>query len=92
MGAGDPSPVPLEWLRKGQAVLDMVYGTVAPTALVAGAREAGAMALDGLGMLVAQGAIAIDIWNDGEVRTPRDVMRRAAEEELAARRASGVTR
>ncbi len=92
MEEGDPSPVPTEWLREGQTVLDMVYATDAPTALVAGAREAGAMALDGLGMLVAQGAIAIDIWNDGEVRTPRDVMRRAALEQLGARRSSGVTR
>jgi len=81
------SPLPVEWLREGQVVLDMVYGTPAPTELVAGARAAGATALDGLGMLVAQGATAIDIWNaDGELRTPRDLMRRAALEQLAARR------
>ena len=81
------SPLPVEWLREGQVVLDMVYGTPAPTELVAGARAAGATALDGLGMLVAQGATAIDIWNaDAELRTPRDLMRRAALEQLAARR------
>ena len=35
-------------------------------------------------MLVGQGAIAIDIWNEGRDRpTPRDVMRAAAEAELA---------
>jgi len=81
------SPLPVEWLREGQVVLDMVYGTPAPTELVVGARAAGATALDGLGMLVAQGATAIDIWNaDAELRTPRDLMRRAALEQLAARR------
>jgi shikimate dehydrogenase len=87
MRTGDPSPVPVEWLRKGQVVLDMVYGTPAPTALVTGARSAGATALDGLGMLVAQGATSVDIWNESQLRTPRDVMRRAAEEQLAQRRA-----
>jgi len=42
-------------------------------------------------MLVRQGATAVDIWNqdrDGR-KTPRETMRKAAEEELA-RRASGV--
>jgi shikimate dehydrogenase len=87
MRPGDPSPVPIEWLREGQVVLDMVYGTPNQTALVSGAQAAGAAALDGLGMLVAQGAIAVDIWNESQLRTPRDVMRRAAREQLALRRA-----
>ena len=86
MRSGDLSPLPTEWLREGQVVLDMVYGTALPTALVSGAQAAGAVALDGLGMLVSQGAIAVDIWNDSQLRTPRDVMRRAAAEQLAARR------
>jgi len=85
MRPGDASPLPAEWLHEGQVVLDMVYGTATPTALVSSARSAGAMALDGLGMLVAQGATAIDIWNDSQLRTPRDVMRRAALEQLGAR-------
>jgi shikimate dehydrogenase len=84
MRPGDASPLPAEWLHEGQVVLDMVYGTVTPTALVTSARSAGALALDGLGMLVAQGATAIDIWNDSQLRTPRDVMRRAALEQLGA--------
>ena len=86
MRPGDASPVPVEWLRKGQVVLDMVYGTPQPTALVGAARLVGATALDGLGMLVAQGATAVDIWNDSQLRAPRDVMRRAAEQQLALRR------
>jgi shikimate dehydrogenase len=84
MRLGDESPVPVEWLREGQVVLDMVYGTPAPTHLVAGARSAGAVAIDGLGMLVAQGATAVDIWNpDAERHAPRDIMRQAAERQLA---------
>lgn len=80
MRPGDPSPVPVEWLHGGQVVFDMVYGTRSTTELVSGARSAGAIALDGLGMLVCQGATAIDIWNASiQVKAPRDVMRAAAE-------------
>ena len=86
MRCGDPSPVPVEWLRPGQVVFDMVYGRDEPTELIAGATAAGATTLDGLGMLVNQGATAVDIWNGGgQDRTPRDVMREAAMAELASR-------
>lgn len=89
MMPGDPSPVPVEWLSPNQLVYDMVYGTARPTALIEGARAAGVTALDGLGMLVCQGATAVDIWNDSkQTRTPRHVMRAAAEEALASRRAT----
>lgn len=78
MGPDDPSPVPAEWLRSGQVVADMVY-RAEPTALVLAARGAGAVGLDGLGMLVCQGATAIETWHDDpEIRAPRDVMREAA--------------
>lgn len=88
MRAGDPSPISARWMHEGQIVYDMVYGTSEPTALLQDARSAGASAYDGLGMLVAQGATAIDIWkDDGQVRTPRDVMRQAAENRLAQRQA-----
>ncbi len=79
MQPGDPSPIPSEWLRAGQVVCDMIYRPV-QTTFLEDARAAGAVALDGLGMLVAQGAIAIDIWSDSaQITTPRDVMRAAAE-------------
>lgn len=78
MHAGDPSPVPASWLRRGQVVADMVYGPLT-TSLVSAAQEAGAVALDGLGMLVCQGATAIEIWHaEAGVQAPRDVMRAAA--------------
>jgi shikimate dehydrogenase len=84
MKQGSGSPIATEWLGVGQVVLDMVYGAPSPTDLVVGARGRGAVALDGLGMLIAQGATAIDIWNaEAQLRTPRDVMRRAAEQQLA---------
>jgi len=83
MAEGDPSPVPVEWLRPGQVVADMIYRP-AITPLLEGARRAGARAVGGLGMLVSQGATAIDIWSDSssQAHAPRDVMRSAAEEAL----------
>jgi shikimate dehydrogenase len=62
-------------------VLDMVYRP-GVTALVHEATAAGARAASGLGMLVAQGALAIDIWagaDRAQAKAPRDVMRAAAE-------------
>ncbi|HET6498429.1 MAG TPA: shikimate dehydrogenase [Coriobacteriia bacterium] len=86
MRPDDPPPVPVEWLRAGQTVADMVY-LPWPTPFVAAARAVGARAIDGLGMLVAQGATALEIWCEGAGdRAPRDVMRAAAEAELAGRR------
>jgi shikimate dehydrogenase len=90
MHADDPSPVPGDWIGAGQVVVDMVYGG-RTTALVKESRERGATTLDGLGMLVAQGATAVDIWSESaQIRTPRDVMRRAAEEAMAAREDTGA--
>ncbi len=79
MKPDDPSPVPVEWLRGDQVVYDMVY-SAHETALLAGARAAGARPLGGLGMLVAQGALAIDIWTENtQLKAPRATMRAAAE-------------
>lgn len=82
----DPSPVPAAWLRAGQVVCDLVYGTQEPTQLLTDAEASGARALDGLGMLVSQGAIALDTWMGTGERAPREVMRSAAEAALARRR------
>lgn len=84
MHPGEPSPIDTTLMHPGQIAYDMVYGMPAPTAFVQGARAAGAVAFDGLGMLVCQGATAIDIWNEiSQRKTPRDVMRSAAEHALA---------
>lgn len=91
MKAGDASPIPVEWLRSGQVVYDMVY-LPTDTAFLEGARLAGARALGGLGMLVAQGALAIDIWTENpQQRAPREVMRAAAEDAIARLISGGET-
>jgi shikimate dehydrogenase len=84
MRPDDPSPIPPEWLHAGQVVADMVYKP-AVTPLLAAATAVGATAVGGLGMLVAQGAVSIEIWNgDSQQPAPRETMRRAALEALAA--------
>jgi shikimate dehydrogenase len=83
MAEDDVLPVAKEWIHAGQVVADMVYRP-AVTPLMAAATERGARAIGGLGMLVGQGAIAIEIWNQGAQTTaPRDVMRAAAEAAMA---------
>ncbi len=82
MASGDPSPIPGEWLHSGQIVADMIYAA-SDTPLMRAATEAGARAVDGLGMLVSQGATAIEIWSEGaQLEAPRDVMRTAAQAAL----------
>jgi len=88
MRPDDDSPIPVQWVGPGQVVYDMIYGRT--TALVSGARAQGALALDGLGMLVAQGATAVDIWNESkQVRASRATMRAAAEAQLTAHEQDG---
>ena len=62
--------------RPGMQVVDLAYnadGT--PTALVAAARAAGCHVVDGLDVLVAQGAASFERWTG--VAAPVEVMRRA---------------
>jgi shikimate dehydrogenase len=83
MKSEDPLPVQASWLKQGQIVADMVYRP-AETPLLAAARQHGATAVGGLGMLVGQGAIALEIWESlTQQAAPRDVMRQAAESVLA---------
>jgi shikimate dehydrogenase len=56
-------------------VVDMVYRSGA-TQLLAAAREHGARTLDGLEILVAQGAISFELWTGRSA--PLEIMRRAA--------------
>lgn len=56
-------------------VVDMVYRS-GSTQLLATAREHGARTLDGLEILVAQGALSFELWTGR--RAPLDVMRQAA--------------
>jgi shikimate dehydrogenase len=73
--------VDTDTLREGLVVADVV---VSPplTALLRAAGERGATTLDGLGMLVGQGALAVRHWTG--VDPDRDVMRTAAAAALGA--------
>jgi shikimate dehydrogenase len=59
----------------GQTVVDMVYGD-GPTRLLAAAAAGGAATVDGIDVLVRQGALSLQIWTGCE--PPLDVMRAAA--------------
>jgi shikimate dehydrogenase len=59
-------------LRPGQTLVDLPYPR---TATAEAAAAAGARVLDGLEVLVAQGAASFELWT--AVRPPVDVMRRA---------------
>ncbi len=62
------------WISSRQLVVDIVYNP-ADTVLLKAAREQGARTVDGLGMLVHQGAIAFEMWT-GEA-APVATMRQA---------------
>jgi shikimate dehydrogenase len=53
--------VPLDGLQPGQVVTDLVYAPL-ETRLLREAREAGAVAVDGLGMLLHQAVPAFERW------------------------------
>lgn len=66
--------LPIEGLPNDAAVIDMVYKPL-ETSLLRLARERGLKTIDGLGMLLHQGAIAFEMWT-GE-KPPLNVMRAA---------------
>ncbi len=78
----DALPVPIDSLERGAVVVDLVYGR-AETPWVRAARTAGHRAVDGLGMLLEQGALAFEWWFG--VTAPREVMRDAVRDAGTAR-------
>jgi len=72
-------------LREGQTVFDIVYNR--ETELLRDARAAGARTIDGVMMLVYQGAKALQIWTGREADTA--VMEKAVREGLARRSVNG---
>jgi shikimate dehydrogenase len=70
-------PLSPDSFREGQTVLDMVY-TEEPSALLAAAEGAGATTVDGLEMLVQQGALSLRIWTGEEpsIEAMRTAVRR----------------
>jgi shikimate dehydrogenase len=80
--SGEPStseplkgfPIAADGLTDRQVVVDLAYGSV-ETPVVAAAKAAGARWVDGLEVLVRQGAESFRIWTG--IDPPLDVMRRA---------------
>ncbi len=68
-------PLVAEGFSSGQIVVDMVYGD-APSPLLTAAKAAGATTVDGIEILVRQGALSLRLWTERE--PPLDVMRAAA--------------
>jgi shikimate dehydrogenase len=82
LGMGEDGTMPVDpgRLRAGQIVADLVYHPLR-TPLLLAAADRGCRTVDGLGMLVHQGARQLELWTGLEA--PRDVMRNAAEAALA---------
>jgi shikimate dehydrogenase len=79
----DPGmPIPAAALRPGLVVADLVYHPLV-TPLLAAAAAAGAVPIDGVGMLVHQAAIQFEAWTTSPA--PVDAMLAAAHRELVAR-------
>jgi shikimate dehydrogenase len=68
-------PLTVDGISGYRCLVDLVYGT-GPTALTSAAREAGATVVDGLEILVRQGARSFERWTGHAA--PLDVLRAAA--------------
>lgn len=83
LGLREGDPLPLDTARfppgRADGVFDMIYRP-AETPLLRAAREAGCRTANGLGMLLYQGAAALELWTGRPA--PVDVMRRALEAEV----------
>jgi len=88
MREGDPGLFEARLLSADQAVFDIVYNQ--DTRLLKDARKAGAVAIDGVMMLVYQGAKALEIWTGKQA--PIAVMEAAVRGRLSARedRSGGI--
>ena len=72
MQEGDPALLGPEAFRQGQCVFDLIYHHP-ETPLMGSARAAGAVAANGLNMLLHQGARAFALWTERD--PPVEVMR-----------------
>jgi shikimate dehydrogenase len=69
----------MEVLKQGAIAYDLIY-TPSPTLFLQQAKQQGASMIDGLEMLVQQGAAALKIWLQQPV--PVDIMRQALQKQL----------
>ena len=79
MRLADPLPVNPGFLHPGISVYDLVYN-ISPTRLVRTARRRGLKAVNGLGMLVWQAALAFELWTGR--KPPVELMRRELEKQI----------
>ena len=70
-----------DWLKPELTVMDIVYNPV-ETKLLRDARAAGAKVINGVEMLLYQGAASFEIWTG--CKAPVDVMRKAALKQISA--------
>lgn len=82
MREGDPRLLRTGLLKSSQAAFDIIYNR--ETELLQDARATGAVSVDGVMMLVHQGAKALEIWTGK--KAPVQVMERAVREALRARK------
>ncbi len=75
----DASIVPLEWLRDGLIVSDIIYNPI-ETKLLSDAHSKGALIHNGVGMLLYQGALSFERWTG--TKAPIEVMREQLLESL----------
>lgn len=78
MKKNDPLPIDMKLLNKTKAVYDVIYNR--QTELVKYARKRKIKAVNGLGMLLYQGAEALELWTNK--KAPIGVMRRALLENM----------
>jgi shikimate dehydrogenase len=76
----EPLPLRADSLRPAHIVVDLAYGP-SPTPLIAAASDRGARVVDGLEVLVHQGAASLRIWTG--LDPPLETMRAAARERRA---------
>lgn len=74
MKQGDPLLIDPSLIKKGQVVYDIIYSPP-ETPLLQWAKARGARAINGLGMLVHQGALAFELWTG--CPAPIMIMRKA---------------
>jgi shikimate dehydrogenase len=77
----DPSSIPEEYLNPPMRIYDTLYRKDL-TPLVQAGRKRGCLAIDGLGMLLHQGALSFELWSNKPA--PLQPMR-AALEQVAGR-------
>ena len=73
------SPVPAGLFRPGMVVFDVIYNPI-KTRLLAEARAAGAETINGIDMLVGQGALSFKLWTGA--KAPVEIMEKTALEAL----------